>query len=298
MDDYYRVSRQQKKQSNRQQRNNKKGGFNLTKFLSNDSSFPLIDNTERDRELTQRVLGQKWDVKNDTFIFRKPILDIKIERLQQRQLLSITDSLFNPLGMITPFLIGIRNLLQAVIKQGKKWDEEVPAEFHSDRQKTFCEFNSMPDITTKRCLVTGQTTSQQLHVFTDASIITTAAVIYMRSTTTEGNVIVNYVISKSRVAPIKQTNIHKFELEAATMGAELASFVVTEMTLNFSSVHFWTDTTATLGWINSDKGQKVFLANRVNKILEHSKAEEWKHTPGKFNPAEHGTRALKPSELK
>ena len=81
------------------------------------------------------------------------------------------------------------------------------------------------------------------------------------------------------------------------MGAQLASFVVTEMTLNFSSVHFWTDSTATLGWINSDKRQKVFVANRVNKILEHSKAEEWKHIPGKLNPANHGTRGLKPSEL-
>ena len=155
----------------------------------------------------------------------------------------------------------------------------------------------MPDITTKRCLVTGPTASQQLHVFTDASNIATSEVIYMRSTTTEGNIIVNYVISKSRVAPIKHTNIPKFELEAATMGAELASFVVTEMTLKFSSVHFWTDSTATLGWINSDKRQKVFVAKGVNKILEHSNAQEWKHILGKFNPADHGTRKLKPTEL-
>ena len=149
--------------------------------------------------MTQRVLGQKWDVKNDTFKIRKPISDITIERLQQRQLLSIAASLFDPLGMITLFAIRIRSLLQAVIKQGKKWDE-VPAEFHSDLQKWLCEFNSMPDITTKRCLVTGPTTSQQLHVFTDASNIATSALIYMRSTTTEGVVIVNFVISKSRVA--------------------------------------------------------------------------------------------------
>ena len=179
----------------------------------------------------------------------------------------------DPAVMITPFAIRIRSLLQAVIKQREKSDEEVPGEFHNDLQKWIYEFNGMPDITTKRCLVTGPTTSNQLHVFTDASNIATSAVIYMRSTTTEGNVIANYVISKSRVAPIKQTSIPKLELEAATMGAELASFVVTEMTLNFS-VHFWTDSTATLGWINSEKRQKDFVANGVNKILEHSKAEE------------------------
>ncbi|XP_075262527.1 uncharacterized protein LOC142354146 [Convolutriloba macropyga] len=129
--------------------------------------------------------------------------------------------------MITPFVIRIRNFLQAVIKQGKKWDEQVPAEFHIDLKKWINEFNSMPDIITKRCLVTGPTTSQQLNVLTDASNIATSAVIYMRSTTTEGIVIVNCVISKSRVAPIKHTSIPKLELEAATMGAELAPFVVT-----------------------------------------------------------------------
>ena len=58
----------------------KKGGFNFTIFFSNDSSSPLIDKAEGDKALTQRVLGQTWDVKNDTFIFRKPNLDIKIYR--------------------------------------------------------------------------------------------------------------------------------------------------------------------------------------------------------------------------
>ena len=119
----------------------------------------------------------------------------------------------------------------------------------------------------------------------------------MRHTTTEEKVIVNYVIGKSRVAPIKQTNILKLELEAAIMGTEQATVVVTELTLSFSSVHFWTDSTAKLGWLNLDKRQKIFVIKRVNKILEHSKAEEWKHIPGKINLADHGTRGLKPSEL-
>ena len=184
-----------------------------------------------------------------------------------------------------------------LLKQGKKWDEEVTAEFHIDLQKWIYEFNSMPDFTTRKCLVTGTTTSQHLLVFTDAPNIATSAVIYMRSTATEGNVIVNYVIGKSRVAPIKQTNILQLELEAAIMGTEQATVVVTEMTLNFSSFHFWTDSTAKLGWINSDKRHKFIVTKRVNKIFEHSKADECKYIPGKINLADHGTRGLKTSEL-
>ena len=62
-----------------------------------------------------------------------------------------SSSLFDHLVMITPFAIRNRSLLQAVSKQGNKWDEEVPAKFHIDLQKWIEEFNSMPDITTKRC---------------------------------------------------------------------------------------------------------------------------------------------------
>ena len=81
------------------------------------------------------------------------------------------------------------------------------------------------------------------------------------------------------------------------MGAELARFVAAEITMNFSSVHFWTNSTARLGRMNSDKRQKVSVANRDNKILDNSRVKEWKHIPGKSNLADHGTRGLKSSEL-
>ena len=79
--------------------------------------------------------------------------------------------------------------------QGRKPDQEIPAETQNYLQQRIYEFNSMPKNTAKRCLVMGPTSCQQLHVFQDASDIATSAVIEMRSTISEGNVIVNYVIS-------------------------------------------------------------------------------------------------------
>ena len=66
-------------------KNTTKKRIQLTKLFSNDSSFPLIEKAEGDKALTQQFLGQTWDVKKDTLISRKPNLDIKNERLQQRQ---------------------------------------------------------------------------------------------------------------------------------------------------------------------------------------------------------------------
>ena len=58
-----------------------------------------------------------------------------------------------------------------------------------------------------------------------------------------------YVISKSKVTPIKQLSIPKLELEVATLGAELADLCESAMITTINSKHFWTDSTATLGSI-------------------------------------------------
>ena len=55
---------------------------------------------------------------------------------------------------------------------------------------------------------------------------------------------------------------------------------------------------ATLGWIKSTKHQKVFVANRIAKILANSQSEQWNFLPGKINPADHGTRGLSLTDLK
>ena len=70
------------------------------------------------------------------------------------------------------------------------------------------------------------------------------------------------------------------------------------MTAHFDKIQFWTDSMATLGWIKSTKHQKVFVANRIAKILANSKSEQWNFVPGKINPADHGTRGLSLTDLK
>ena len=105
------------------------------------------------------------------------------------------------------------------------------------------------------------------------------------------------MISKTKVVPIKQLSIPKLELEAATLGAELAGFCESEMTTTISSKHFWLDSTATLGWIQSKQRQKMYIANRLTKFHKNSNPNNWRHIPGKMNPADHGTRGLNPSDI-
>ena len=123
-----------------------------------------------------------------------------------------------------------------------------------------------------------------------------AAIVYVRTTLADGSCTSQYVISKTKAAPIKQLSISKLELEAAILGAELAGFCESEMTTTISSKHFWTESTTTLGWIQSRQRQ-MYIANRLTKIHENSNPDNWRHIPGKMNPADYDTRGLNPSDI-
>ena len=36
--------------------------------------------------------------------------------------------------------------------------------------------------------------------------------------------------------------------------------------------------------------RKMYITNRPNRITENSSKDDWRHVPGKLNPADHGTR--------
>ena len=69
------------------------------------------------------------------------------------------------------------------------------------------------------------------------------------------------------------------------------------MTTTISSRHFWTDSTTTLGLIQSKQRQKMYINNRLTKFHENSYPDNWMHILGKMIPADHGTRALNPSDI-
>ena len=261
------------------------GGFNLTKFLSNrPAALKNILQEDKAEMKAQRILGQTWDPKTDKLMFAKPHVLNTGQQMTQRRVLSMAASLFDPVGLISPFAIRIRCTLQRMNKEGRNWDQPVLECYHQELQEWMDEFDSMTSIKNPRCLIPSTNGTHQLHTFTDASKSAIAAIVYLRTTNADGSSTSRYVISKTKVAPIKQLSIPKLELEAATLGAELAGSCESKMTTTISSKHFWTDSTATLGWIQSRQRQKLYISNRLTKVHENSNPDNWRHIPGKMNP--------------
>ena len=109
----------------------KSGGFRLTKFLSNNnevvSSIPLEDRAPdfnvKDAQLPRhKTLGVVWDVYEDKLKVRVNVVE---KRCTKRGLLSVIGQTYDPLGVLQPFLLPARQLLQEACREGLEWDEEL-----------------------------------------------------------------------------------------------------------------------------------------------------------------------------
>ena len=71
-----------------------------------------------------KTLGMRWNVAHDILFYVFPSTPVKTTR---RSMLSkANSSIFDPLGLLSPWLIHVKALLQEVTKSKVGWDEPVP----------------------------------------------------------------------------------------------------------------------------------------------------------------------------
>ena len=115
----------------------KKGGFKLTKFISNkkDVLYQIADALKRDgakdKDLTgslpiERALGIFWDAENDVIKFK---IDLKDQPMTRPGMLSVISSRYDPLGLACPFLLQGRRLLQGLCQVMHGSDVMVPTTY-------------------------------------------------------------------------------------------------------------------------------------------------------------------------
>ena len=204
-----------------------KGGFNLTKWVSNDrlvlESIPVEDRAKGTKELdltcdvlpVERALGVSWFVEADQFGFKVFIKDRPCTR---RGILSAVSSLYDPLGMAAPFILPAKLLLQDLCRRGLGWDDEVP-DLHLTRWRAWVDdLPKISRIAIERCVKpveSSDITSCQIHHFCDASQVAYGAVSYLRLVDMQGRIFCSFLIGKSRLAPLKEITVPRLELTAS-----------------------------------------------------------------------------------
>ena len=197
--------------------------------------------------------------------------------------------LFDPLGIVGPFTIKAKILLQELWRCGYGWDEIIGEKAKAYWEAWLSGAKKLSSIRINRCYNDDErpVAEVQLHVFCDASELAYGAVAYLRFSYKGGGHKCSFVMSKSRLAPIKTLTMPRLELNAARTGARLSKMVVHEIGLPVERVQYWSDSTITIQYIQNKKHRmKIFVGNRITEIQNISLSVQWAHVDGLLNPAD------------
>ncbi|XP_055680362.1 uncharacterized protein LOC129788386 [Lutzomyia longipalpis] len=278
----------------------KRGGFLLTKWTANHPSLQPTDSNETDAvhitDPTTSALGLMWYSNADTFTFQSPI-SMDEENKTKREILSAIARLFDPLGLIGPVVIEAKILMQEAHKLKQGWDDVIPTDLALRWEAFVVNLQHINQISVPRWVSSiASPVSVELHAFSDASQRAYGAAVYIITRDSVGTVCSRLLVAKSRVAPIKALTIPKLELTGAVVAAELMDSV--RQIYKPDAVHLWTDSTIVLYWINGNPEHfKVFVSNRIRKILQVSAPFQWRHVPTECNPADLISRGVTPQQL-
>ena len=262
----------------------KRGNIRLHKFVTNSPELlATVPETERadcsnvdlldiDSSI-HRTLGIQWNTSSDEFSYK---LSITTKNLTRREILSTIASIFDPLGLISSFIITGKIILQQCCKRNLEWDEKLPTDLANRWIDWISTLEALKSIDFPRCYKPREfenITKAELHSFSDASNNAYGAAIYLRLTDANGNVTVTLVHAKARVAPSNITSIPRLELQAAVLSTLLTDFVRKELTsYEISKVNYYTYSKIVLGYLNNDARRfQVFVANRAQKIRNYTK---------------------------
>ena len=178
------------------------------------------------------------------------------------------------------------------------WEEELPTELVQRLFEWYNGLSALEGIRLTRKLRSKNIDAVrgQLRVFTDASSTEFGVVIYQCTYYKDGSVEVAFVVSKTRVASLKQRTIPELELKGACEGVDFMKTVITELNMNIIDVTFHTETV--LKWIQSKNGKlSVFVGNRIGKIHRETAVNQWHHIPVSHNPADWCSRGINPTDV-
>lgn len=272
-------------------------GFPLRKLLSNVCKNSSNSSVTLGSNEPTKTLGLLWHPDVDALTY-----SIKINPCQgsvtKRSILSHTAQIFDPLGLLLPFIITAKIILQKLWQLRLSWDESVPLDLHTKWINFQTEISHLSNISIPRHVISKNPKLIELHGFADASQCAYGAVIYAKSIDQDNSLHCHILCAKNRVAPLKILTIPKLELCAAMLLAELMRKVINSLKLNIQTLHYYTDSTIVLSWIKASPHMwKVFVANRVSQIQSLSNPDQWFYIPTENNPADLLTRGISTFEL-
>ncbi|GBN91094.1 hypothetical protein AVEN_184553-1 [Araneus ventricosus] len=241
--------------------------MDFRKWISNDANlmeqwkkekfdvYP-VDKTVSLGVNTTKAVGLSWDTHEDylTMDTRSLLEFVSIDKNTKRFILQAVGRIFDPLGLITPFTVRVKCLMQNLWSEKIPWGHPLPSHIEKESKRWCEELPHLENLKISRLVLVSVLEEDivELHSFCDAS--------------------------KKGIC---------LELLGALIAARLTSKVGKIVNSKRPCVQYhWTDSKIVIFWIKGSKTRwKQFVANRVNEITSLTDPNSWYHCAGKKNPA-------------
>lgn len=256
----------------------------------------LLD-LSQDRLPAECALGVFWDIETDSFSFRSVN---KNKPFTRRGILSVVSSVYDPLGLLCPFVFPAKVIVQDLCRKKYGWDDELSPDDVVRWLQWLEDLPKVEQVKVRRCLSHPTILKfQSTHciIFVTPRRLVTVSLRMSGWNLQQSNLIV-VLFLESRLSPIKSTTIPRLELMAAALAVKMDKMLHSELDYEIQESVFWTDSTIVLRYVaNSDRRFHTFVANRVSAILDGSEPANWRHVPSKLNPADNVLRGLRMDDL-
>lgn len=154
--------------------------------------------------------------------------------------------IYDSLGLISPFAVRAKILLQDIWKKKFNWDDALPLDLANTFQDWCAELFYFKQISVPRHLFSmkgmKELTDCQCLVFVNASKQTYGAAVHVRVYIYDGKYHSNLVTSKTKVAQVQQKTLPSLELLAALIGGRLFHHIKLHLSLSTNvKKNFWSD---------------------------------------------------------
>ena len=262
------------------------GCFKLRKWSSNSQEFLNEISAHSNAQSTERfgnpdkiikILGLNWNTLSD-IISLPSEMNYNHSKITKRTILSEMSQIYDPFGLISPFVLKAKLIIQNLWCLKIGWDEEPPLSVQDAWREIRRDFSHIPEIQIPRFICINNKIFE-IHGFSDASEKAYGYCLYSRTIDPVSNKIsLQLMVSKTRIAPLKKLTIPKLELMAACLMATAISRLVEKIRVD--NVFAWCDSKIVLAWIQKPAGQfKVFVANRIKTIQSASCINSWNYVP-------------------
>ncbi|XP_073956197.1 uncharacterized protein [Choristoneura fumiferana] len=278
-------------------------GMNIRDWMSNEKDFMgKIPEQQKAKQVgTIKILGLLWNVDRDTLQLKVDgntwEEEVKDRGITKKGVLRVLARLYDPCGFVSPLVLPGKLLFQNLCTRKLKWDEPLPDDLQEAWKTIVRDLKTVNHIELPRYVgndINGEILDYELHGFTDASINSYAAVVYLRIVGLH-EIKTTLLMSKSRVTPTEDKDdlkIPRLELLGCLIGSRLLKYIKSHLEIRISKVYLWTDSQVVLAWTRTNKLLPPFVLRRINEIKQTKDMLKLElcYVNTKENPADIATR--------